>query len=366
MTAPRPTATAEVGTVGVEQPIPGLSQVPAQLDAATRHMIRFTDEQTELIKDTIAKDQRMTDPEFGLFLYVAQRRGLDPLAKQIYAIRRKGKITHQTSIDGFRTIAARTGEYAGRDRPIFEGSVVVEPSGNKPGCTAPEIAVFTVYREVKGIARAFTSEARWSEYFPTEIEMQFMYRTKPFLMLAKCAEAQALRAAFPEELGGLYIGEEMMQAGAADSRAGRNAQNASAGIEEEEAPVDPLIAAMNSVLPGEKGKAWGGNGGKTLNEIASRVLTQVARWVAKKAESGDETPELMDLMENCNLILSARQQGHLQDPGKGSAGAPPQSETPAKATEAVPADSPTPSETPETPASESTPAPEREREPGED
>jgi phage recombination protein Bet len=75
--------------------------------------IEFKPDQIQLIKNTIAKDA--TDDELKLFLYQCQRTGLDPMTRQIYFMKRSGKVTIQTSIDGFRVIAERSGDYAGQD-----------------------------------------------------------------------------------------------------------------------------------------------------------------------------------------------------------------------------------------------------------
>lgn len=158
----------------------------------------FSYEWTDLVKKTVAKEA--TDAELGLFLYQCKKTGLDPLAKQIYFQKRSGQIVIITGIDGYRLSAQRTGNYAGSDDAVFDDEA------------NPGKATITVYRLVGGIRCGFIASARWAEYFPGE-KQGHMWRKMPTTMLAKCAEALALRKAFPQELGGTYIKEEMDQAG---------------------------------------------------------------------------------------------------------------------------------------------------------
>lgn len=161
--------------------------------------ITFTREQIDLIKETVAKDT--TDNELALFLYTAKRTGLDPLVRQIHAVKRGGKMAIQVGIDGFRLVADRTRNHAGTDDPVYEVG--------KDGL--PVKATVTVYKIVNGQRCPFSATARWSEYFPGEAQ-GFQWKKMPFLMLGKCAEALALRKGFPAELSGVYAPEEMDQA----------------------------------------------------------------------------------------------------------------------------------------------------------
>lgn len=174
----------------------------------------LTREQVELVKRTVARG--VTDDELSLFVHVAQKSGLDPFAKQIYAIKRRAKVdgqwrevmTIQTGIDGFRVVAARTSQHAGTDDAVFED-----------GDGHPKRATVTVWKIVGGQRVAFTATARWEEYVQTYEDRETnrkspmgLWGKMPYTMLAKCAEALALRKAFPMDLSGIYAREEIAQA----------------------------------------------------------------------------------------------------------------------------------------------------------
>ena len=163
-------------------------------------LIQFNDEQIVLIKSQIAKD--CSDGELQLFLYQCKQTGLNPLTRQIYAIKRAGKMTIQTSIDGFRVIAERSGSYAGQDEPIWEN----DEKGFPIKCTV-RVYKFTPNFEQRYCAGV--GVAHFKEYYPNP---QMLQKTMPHTMIAKVAEALALRKAFPQDLSGLYTGDEITDA----------------------------------------------------------------------------------------------------------------------------------------------------------
>jgi phage recombination protein Bet len=159
----------------------------------------------------------LTVPEMQLFAMVAQHTGLDPFTRQIYAIKRGGKVTHQTGIDGYRSSAERNGQYAGSDEATYEEC----GCGDEGSPTDhPKIARVVVRRILpNGHVIEQTGVARWHELKPEHKKPQgawdyldAMWWRMPFNQLAKCAEANGLRKAFPRVLGNVYIAEEMEQA----------------------------------------------------------------------------------------------------------------------------------------------------------
>ena len=171
--------------------------------------------QVELIKRTVAKGA--SDDELRLFIQVCKGANLNPFMRQVHLVPRwDSKLGQevrsiQVGIDGFRAVAESSGAYAGNDDPIYEGEKEVEYGSEKMGArkmTAPLKATVTVYKMLEGQRYPFTATARWDEYYPGP-RMGFQWHVRPYLMLGKCAEALALRKAFPKLLSGMYAQEEM-------------------------------------------------------------------------------------------------------------------------------------------------------------
>lgn len=178
-----------------------------------------TEENIQLLKQSLADSKTtLTDSELGIFLYQAQKTGLDPLARQIYVMKRdQGGVSFMTSIDGQRLVAQRTGEYDGQTAPQWCG---MDGAWKEVWLSDddPAAARVGVYR--KGMREPVYGVATWKSYARYKDEWVNGNRTgnkvpmgvwgqMPDVMLAKCAEALALRKAFPQELSGLYTPEEM-------------------------------------------------------------------------------------------------------------------------------------------------------------
>jgi phage recombination protein Bet len=162
----------------------------------------LTEEQQKLIRDSYLNG--CSKVEADVLIEVARSLELNPLLRQIHFVKRwdgnksEWVWAFQVGIDGFRSIADRTGEYDGQDEPEYQE----DAKGSLVLCKV------RVYR--KGISRPFVGVAYWSEYVQTKKDgtPNSMWNRGKHFMLAKCAEAAALRKAFPQKLSGVYTPEE--------------------------------------------------------------------------------------------------------------------------------------------------------------
>lgn len=159
----------------------------------------FDKEKLELIKRLYCKDA--TNDELEVFAHICQKVKLDPMLKQIYFMKYAGKMTTITSIDGYRLVADRTGKYS----PGKENTFIYDKNNYLFSATA------TIRKMTPdGSWHDVSATAHMSEYKPKNTNA--FWDSKPHIMLGKCAEALALRKAFPADLAGLLTEEEMEQA----------------------------------------------------------------------------------------------------------------------------------------------------------
>jgi phage recombination protein Bet len=190
----------------IETTLPAAVELPPRDAPALRPA--WTREQIELLKRTVARGA--SDDELDLFILICRHTGLDPFLRQIHALKRRENVegrweermTFQTGIDGFRVMADRTGRYAPGREPTYayddKGHLVAATAyvrKQTPDGRWHEASATAHYREYVSLKKDGTPNRFWAE--------------KPHVMLAKCAEALALRKAFPMQLSGVYTHEEI-------------------------------------------------------------------------------------------------------------------------------------------------------------
>jgi phage recombination protein Bet len=198
----------------------------------------YTPGQLALIKNTVAKD--CNPMEFDLFVTVARNAGLDPFRKQISAIvfskdnAEKRRMSIITTIDGLRVIAARSRRYRpDEEEPRIEYDPNQKSDTNPLGIVKATVRVYIADAQREGGWKPVAGVAYWDEFAPIKDEWAWndeKRKREPTgrqtldgnwpkmgrVMISKCAEAQALRKAFPEDMSALYEAAELDRAQAAE------------------------------------------------------------------------------------------------------------------------------------------------------
>jgi phage recombination protein Bet len=203
----------------------------------------FSDAQLKLIRRSVAR--LCTPAEFDEFMAVAAQCGLDPLRRQITPLivaaddPDRRRLIPWTTIDGLRVIAARNKDYRPmEDAPVIEyDQARIDEAKNPLGIIRAEVRAWKAW---DGAWHAVVGEAWWDEFAPmrrsaaplarndeaapsagdptdeksppVELYLEPAWRRMGRVMIAKCAEAQALRRGWPDLLSGLYGEEELSAA----------------------------------------------------------------------------------------------------------------------------------------------------------
>lgn len=238
----------------------------------------FSQPELDLIKETICKGA--TDEEFRLFVNQARTIGLNPLARQVFAIKRwdstlgREVMSIQVSIDGFRLIAERTGKYTGQTAPQWCGEDGIWRDvwlAKQPPSAARVGVLRSDFKEpCYGVAR-FDSYAQRKK----DGALTAMWQKMGDVMIAKCAESLALRKAFPQELSGLYTSDEMEQT-----------------IIQDITPAQPVAPEQHVIEPP-----------KNVDSVAQ--LVEDAKAFAQEIELCD-TPEKLHALVVRNAVITGK------------------------------------------------------------
>ncbi|MCZ7501991.1 phage recombination protein Bet [Agrobacterium sp. ST15.13.015] len=272
---------------------------------ATR--FQMTPRQIALVKSTVAKD--CNDDEFSLFMEVASAKGLDPFLGQIIPMvfnkgsAEKRKMTIIVSRDGQRVIAQRCGDYRPASKPpIYDIDKDLISPLNPQGVVA--VTTYLWKQDPRsGEWYEVAGQAFWDEMAPVTDEWVYdqdagkrkptgkrvldnsgNWCRMPRLMIAKCAEMQALRAGWPEQFTGLYDEAEMDRAKVIDITASEIVQH-----EKEESRMRAIGGKDSITL------TWGDNyalENVPVGQLADRALQFIndesAETVRKWADANRE------------------------------------------------------------------------------
>lgn len=250
----------------------------------------FSRDEMSVIKDVIARGA--SDVELKMFVAMAQKLGLDPLSKQIHCVKRRARLadgsygdamTIVVGIDGYRLVAERTGRYCPGKAPTYE----YDAHGKVASATA------YVLKLAGGAWHEVSAVAFWEEYAQLNKDGQptAMWAKMPRLMLAKCAEALALRRAFPAELSGVYTDDEMQQA----------------SNEPAAAPAPVVIAAPTPAAPSPTKNTAPTIQPNIAVETAKAELRALGLHAKAIIEAGEITPEqsqaIAEAMQEARIAL---------------------------------------------------------------
>lgn len=273
----------------------------------------YTPGQIDVVRNAICVGA--TDAELEFFLATCKRVQLDPFARQIWFVKRRQRIEDdfgnatwidvgkpETSIDGLRTIAERTGEYEGQAPFLWCG-----PDGKwtdvwlKEG--PPTAARATIYR--KNLREPMIATALFAEFCPTYKNggVPAMWKKMGANQLAKCAESNAFRRAFPRDLSGMVTDTEMEHV--ATTQSNYAAPEKPAQLEERKPDPIDRVSKITSVTEPEQQR-------ETV-DVPARAKEAIEEVAASEPGEFDEIDR--EMATHLKVITGAQSRDQLDGPG---------------------------------------------------
>ncbi|TGY35462.1 phage recombination protein Bet [Stenotrophomonas maltophilia] len=294
----------------------------------------MTSEQAEAIRGALKSSlyPGASDASIEMVLSYCQAAGLDPMTKPVHIVPMKVKIGENpdgTAVNGMRDVvmpgiglyrinASRTGQYAGCSEPEFGPTCTMEsvrdvwsdgPNGRRQKTQKaiqlhyPEWCRVTVRKLLGNQVVEFSAKEYWLENYASKSDgsPNAMWEKRAFGQLAKCAEAQALRKAFPEAVGSQPTAEEMEGKEIIEGESARGDRRPPAGVITRQVPAEPEDTEERRVLYAhlqefaETGMAeYQGVWGRLTKEQRQMIGTsghEALKAVAERADVVDAEPK---------------------------------------------------------------------------
>lgn len=307
--APDDRAPKQNGAPQPQQPLAPTLALEPRRRAYLAETYKLTPDQVDVVRNAICVGA--TDHELEFFLATCRRVDLDPFARQIWFVKRRQKTEDawgneqwvdvgrpETGIDGYRTIAERTGEYGGQGPLEWcgeDGKWTQVWLSKEP----PRAARAMIYR--KSWTTPIVNVALYDEFCPKykNDKVPAMWRKMPANQLAKCAEAGGFRRAFPRDLSGLVTDTEM--------------EHVDAGANYSAPPIATKPAAQLETKKADRAAEI-----VDAKSAERPELVDAAPATAKKSPDAQDVVDDLDL--ECHRLLkivtSAQTRDDLQDVGR--------------------------------------------------
>ena len=184
-------------------------------------MRNLTARQVATLRSTLGKS--CTNQEFDLFVEYCRQVGLDPIRGQVVPLifnannSAKRQMNIIVTIDGQRTIASRLKDYRpDEDEPRYFYNESLKNSTTNP--LGIEKCIVNVWKQDRKTNEWYkvNGTAYWDEFagvrrYSNKTYLEGLWKTKPRVMIAKCAESQALRKGWPDQFANVFVDAEFDQ-----------------------------------------------------------------------------------------------------------------------------------------------------------